>query len=222
VSAGESKSPARSIPRGTGGLTRRRFLGVGTAALAVAGAGVACGGGGGEDEAPATTLETLPPLTGDVAVADLAARLENLAVDTYDALVTSASAGSLGPVPAVVGAIVTTARAQHTEHLAVWNRVMRSAGEPEVNTPDAGLKPTIDSQLAQVTDVEGAARLALLVEEILADTYLKIIPNFADKASVKAAALILATDQEHQAILRFVLGEYPVPEPLQIPDKAAS
>jgi hypothetical protein len=209
---------------GRGRLTRRRFLGAGAAALAAAGAGVACGGGdgGGDDAAPATTTETLPALTGDVAVADLAARLENLAVDTYDALVTTASDGNLGPVPAIVGAILTTARAQHTEHLAVWNRVMRGAGEPEVNTPDPGLKPTIDSQLAQVTDVEGAARLALLAEEILADTYLKIIPTFTDKESVKAAALILATDQEHQAILRFVLGEYPVPEPLQIPDKAAS
>jgi hypothetical protein len=193
---------------------------VGAAAVAVA--GVACGGGGGDGSSRATTDETLPVLTGDVAVADLAARLENLAMDTYDALLATASAGRLGTVPALIGAIVTTAKAQHIEHLAVWNRVMRAAGKPEVNTPDEGLKPTIDSMLAGVQDPTGAAQLALLVEEILADTYLKAIPTLADKESVRAAAQILATDQQHQAILRFALGEFPIPEPLQVPDKAAS
>ena len=124
-------------------------------------------------------------------------------------------------MPALVGAVVTTAKAQHVEHLAVWNQVLRAAGKPEVNTPDAGLKPTLDSMLAQVKDVEGAARLALLLEEILADTYLKSIPTLLDKESVRAAAQILATDQQHQVILRLVLGELPLPEPIQIPDKAA-
>lgn len=208
----------------TGGLTRRRFLGgAGAAVAAVAATGAAaCGGGRGAGSFTPTTVEAGPHLTGDVAVANLHARLENLALATYDSLLQTASAGTLGVVPAVVGSVVTTARAQHTEHLAVWNRVMRAAGQPEVTAPDAGLKPTIDGMLAQVTDVEGAARMALLIEEILADTYLKSIPTLADPESVRVAALILATDQQHQAILRLALGEYPVPEPLQIPDKAAS
>ncbi len=204
------------------GLTRRRFLGVAAAAAVGVGVGTACGGGGGGGEPSDTTVETLPPLVGDVAVADLHARLENLAIDTYDALLTTASAGTLGPVPALVGAVVGTALAQHTEHLAVWNGVLTAAGKPEVNTADPGLKPTVDGMLAQVKDVGGAARLALLLEEILADTYLKSIPTLLDKESVRSAALILATDQQHQVVLRLVLGENPVPEPIQIPDKAAS
>jgi hypothetical protein len=204
------------------GFTRRRFLGAAAAATAVVGVATACGGGGGGGEPSETTLETLPPLVGDVAVADLHARLENLALDTYEALLTTVSAGKLGPVPPLMGAVVTTAKGHHTEHLAVWNGVIRAAGKPEVNTPDAGLKPTLDSMLSQVKDVAGAARLALLVEEILADTYLKSIPTLLDKESVRSAALILNTDQQHQVILRLLLGEDPVPEPLQIPDKAAS
>jgi hypothetical protein len=204
-----------------GGLTRRGFLGAAAAAVAV-GVGTACGGGGGGDASSETTLETRPPLVGDAAVADLHARLENLAIDTYGALLTTASAGKLGPVPALVGAVLDAAKTQHTEHLAVWNGVMRAAGKPEVNTPDPGLKPTLDSMLAQVTDVEGAARLALLLEEILADTYLKSIPTLLDKEAVRSAALILATDQQHQVLLRLVLGDDPLPEPIQIPDKAAS
>lgn len=203
-------------------FSRRRFLGATVAAAAAVGAGTACGGGGDDDDASDTTVETLPPLTGDVAVAELLARLENLALDIYTELLSTASAGKLGAVPAVVGSVVTTARAQHTEHLAVWNEVMRAAGKPEINTPDAGLKPALDSRLNQVKDVAGAAQLALLVEEILADTYLKSIPTLVDKESVRTAALILATDQQHQALLRLVLGELPAPEPLQIPDKAAS
>jgi len=214
------------VTGGTGrGLTRRRFLGAAAAAAAAATAAStsACGGGGGRgDDASQTTVVTVPPLTGDAAVADLHARLENLAIDTYDALLDTATAGTLGVVPAVVGSVVTTARAQHAEHLAVWNRVLRTAGKPEVDTADAGLTPTLDGLLAQVKDVDGAARLALLVEEILADTYLKSIPTLLDPESVRAAALILVNDQQHQAILRFALGDYPVPEPLQIPDKAAS
>jgi Ferritin-like domain len=209
-------------PGAGAGLSRRRFLGAGAAAVAAVGASGACGDGGGGDGATSTTVETVPPLTGDAAVADLAARLENLVIDTYDALLDTASAGRLGDIPALVGAVVTTSVAQHREHLAVWNRVMRAHGKPEVLTPDAGLKPTIDSQLAQVRNAEGATRLALLLEEILADTYLKLIPTLADTESVRAAAVILANDQKHQVLLRFALGEYPVPEPLQVPDKAAS
>ncbi len=205
----------------TGGLTRRRFLGV-AAAAGVAATATACGGGGGDDTSSTTALDTVPILSGDVAVAHLHARLENLAIGTYDALLATASAGALGVVPAVVGSVVALARTQHAEHLAVWNRVMRAAGQPEVTEADAGLKPTIDGILAQVKDVAAAARLALLVEEILADTYLKSIPTLVDRGSVQAAALILVTDQQHQTILRLALGEYPVPEPLQVPDKAAS
>ncbi|MEA2686441.1 MAG: hypothetical protein QOE93_1636 [Actinomycetota bacterium] len=204
------------------GLTRRTFLGTAAAAAAAAAATAACGGGGGGDEGPSTTGETVPPLTGDVAVAHLAAGLENLALATYDTLLTTALDGRLGVVPALVGAIFTTAKGQHTEHLEVWNRVMRVAGKPDVTEPDPGLKPTIDGMLAQVDDVAGAARLALLVEEILADTYLKAIPTLVDGDSVRSAALILIVDQQHQAILRFALGEFPAPEPLQVPDKAAS
>jgi hypothetical protein len=167
-------------------------------------------------------VETALRLAGDAAVADLAARLEHLAIDTYDTLLTTASAGKLGEVPPFVGAIVTVARAQHIEHLAVWNGVLRGAGKPEVDAPDSGLKPTIDGMLGKATDAPGAARLVLLVEEILADTYLKAIPTLVDPESLRTAALILATDQQHQVALRFALGDFPVPEPLQIPDKAAS
>jgi len=207
------------------GISRRRFLGVGAAGAAVVSTGavgLACGGGGGSDDGSDSTTPTVPLLTGDVAVADLAARLENLAIDTYDDLIDAASGGKTGVVPALVGAVVTLARAQHVEHLAEWNKVIRAAGNPEVNTPDVGLKPTIDSALVQVTDVGGIARLALLVEEILADTYLKSIPVLVDKESVRVAAQILVTDQQHQVLLRYALGENPVPEPLQIPDRAAS
>ncbi len=205
-----------------GGLTRRRFLGAGAGAVALAAAAGACGGGDGGDGGPGTTVATVPRLTGDAAVAGLVAGLEHLAVGTYDELLTSATADRLGVVAPLVSAAITVAKAQHSEHLAVWNAVLRGAGKPEVNAPDAGLKPTLDGMLAKVTDGAGAARLALLVEEILSDTYLKAIPTLLDKESVRAAAMILATDQQHQVVLRFALGDFPVPEPLQVPDKAAS
>ncbi|HVF12959.1 MAG TPA: ferritin-like domain-containing protein [Acidimicrobiales bacterium] len=204
------------------GLTRRRFLGAGALAVAAAAAGAACDGGGGGEAATDTSAASRPALTGDVAVAHLVAGLENLAIDTYDALGANVAAGALGALPAVVGAVIATARAQHIEHLTEWNRVLQGAGQPAVDGPDAGLKPTLDGMLAEVADVGGAVRFALLVEEILADTYLKSIPTLTDKGLVRTTALMLATDQQHQALLRYVLGDNPVPEPTQIPDKAAS
>jgi hypothetical protein len=81
-----------------------------------------------------------------------------------------------------------------------------------VTAPDAGLKPTVDSAFAKVTDFAGAARLALLLEETAAATYLKAIPTIDSPDAAKLAASIQAVDAKHAAVLHFVLGEYPVPD----------
>lgn len=212
------------------GFNRRRFLGVG-AGLAGAVALAACGD---DDEQPASsgssnssdTTDTTAgsdtsEMNGDLQAATAAAGLEVLAVGTYKAALDAATAGSLGEVPPAVAEYVTTAMAHHQEHLDAWNGVLAEAGEPEVTEPNAELKPTVDAEFAKVKDVAGAAQLALMLENIAAQTYLKAIPTLTSPEAIQLAGSIQVVDQQHQSILLFALGQYPVPEVFQKTDMAA-
>ena len=105
------------IRSGTSKPTSRRtfLLGVGGA---VAGAGVLAVVGGTPGLAAAATSAPVTPatsgnpeagLTGDLAVAALAASLENLAIYTYQSAISAATAGKLGTVPPAVVTFAQTA-----------------------------------------------------------------------------------------------------------------
>ncbi len=205
------------------GFSRRRFLvgtGVATGAALVA---AACGSdseesGGGQTP---TSQGGQQGGSGDAAVATLAAGLEVLAVGTYKAALDAAQAGKLGAVPPAGATFVQTAMAHHQEHLEAWNKVLKSAGQPEVTQPNATLKPTVDAEFAKAKTFGDAAKLALTLEETAAATYLSAIPQLKDKAAIKQAASIQAIDAKHVSILLFVLGMYPVPDTFAKMDKAA-
>ena len=168
---------------------------------------------------PATTTvgsgssgSTSAKLTGDLAVAALATSLENLAVAAYGDVLTAATAGKLGTVPPAVGNFVATVKAQHAQHAAAWNSAITAAGHPAVTGPDHALVPTVDKAFAKVTDVTGAAKLALTLEDIAAATYQSAISAVSAKSSIQVAASIQPVEMQHAAVLLFVLGEYPVPD----------
>jgi hypothetical protein len=150
-------------------------------------------------------------LTGDLAVAALAASLENLAVAAYGDVLTAAGAGKLGTVPPAVATFVTTVKAQHTQHAQAWNSAIVAAGHPAITGPDQALVPTVDKAFAKVTDVGGAAQLALTLEDIAGATYQSAISAVKAKSSIQVAASIQPVELQHAAILHFVLGQYPVP-----------
>jgi hypothetical protein len=208
-------------------VSRRKFL-VGAGAVGVAAVAAACGGGddddavdsgAGSDDDTSTTMKG--DGGGDVEVAKVAAGLEVLAVGTYTAAGEAAGAGKLGPVPPAVGEFVKTAMAHHQEHLDAWNKVITGAGGAAVTEPNAKLKPVVDAEFAKVKDVGGAATLALMLEEIASQTYLKVLPTLASPDAIKLAGSIQAVDQQHVAILYFALGKYPVPDTFQKTEKAA-
>ena len=88
--------------------------------------------------------------------------------------------------------------------------------------PNATLKPTVDADVrGKVNDVAGAATLALLLEDIAAQTYLKAIPMLDEQGGHPQGGRVQIVDQQHQAILLYALGQYPVPEVFQKTDKAA-
>lgn len=172
-----------------------------------------------------TAGTTAAPADGaatDGKIATLAAGLEVLAVGTYKAALDAATAGKLGAVPPAVATFVTTAMGHHQMHLDAWNKVLKAAGAPEVTAPNAKLKPVVDEAFGKVTDVVGAAKLALLLEQIAAATYQSAIPVISNKDAVKLAGSIQIIDFQHAAVLNFVLGKYPVPDTFGKLDQAVA
>jgi hypothetical protein len=190
-------------------LDRRRFLAAG-GLLAVA--ATACSGGSKKGDGSAVA----PPTTAavphdDLATAASVAGLEKLTVDTYTGIGTSFTQGRLGAaLPQAVVELLAVAGRQHQEHFDAWNRVLAAGGRPAVTGPDVALKPAVEEAFARVVDVPGAATLALRLEDYLSQTYLQAIPLLTSTDTVKMAAQILVVDQQHQAVLRYLLGLAPV------------
>jgi hypothetical protein len=209
-------------------FNRRNFLAVagigGAAVVAVAATGIPSAGATVTRGLPsqATTTMGSSAASGDAAIAKFAASLEVLAAGAYTAVLDAATAGKLGPVPPAGAEFATTALAQHNAQLAKWNEVLAAAGQPAVTTPDPKLKAVVDQTFPQVKDFGGAAKLALLLEETAAATYLKAIPSLQSKDARKLAGSIQIIDAQHAAILHYVLGEYPVPDTFAKTDMAAS
>lgn len=210
------------------GLSRRRFLVTTGAVAAGATLFAACGG---DDDGDATSSGSGTADdgdgndsggNGDAAIAATAASLEVLAVNTYKAALDAATAGKLGAVPPAVATYVQTAMAHHQSALDGWNGVLTSAGAAAVSDPPADLKKVVDAEFAKVTDVVGAAKLALLLEKTAADTYLAAVPKLKDKTAITTAGRLQTLDQEHVAVLLFVLGEYPVPLTFQTTENGYS
>ena len=194
--------------------SRRTFL-VGAAGLTASGLLLAACG----SSSKATAPTTLPPsgsagggqsgLSGDLAVAAMAASLENLGVFAYNAGLQAAGQGKLGPVPPAVATFAQTAMAQHKDHAKAWNSVLTAAGKPAVTATDPALTPTVQQKFAQVKDVAGLAELALLIENVAAQTYQNGIAVLSSSQAVAVAATIQPVEMQHAAILYYVLGRYP-------------
>lgn len=227
-----------------GPLSRRKVL-IGGGLGAVAALAAACGGDDGGTAATGAPVTTAPAegetetateteteseeeapggaterASGDLGIAQVAAGLEVLAVRTYGAALEAATSGALGDVPPAVATFVTTAMEHHEAHLDAWNEVLFTADLEDVTQPPEDLSDMVEDRLAAVQDVTGAAELALLLEETAAATYLAAIPELEDDAAISLAATIQPIDMQHIAVLRFVLGQYPVPDTFAQTDMA--
>jgi hypothetical protein len=193
---------------GTGGALAAgaALLSVG-ASPALAGAAVRRGG------SPRSTMsaKVFPPtdLKGDLAVAAVAASLENLAVYTYNAGLAAATAGKLGTVPPAVATFATTALAQHKQHAAAWNAVLAGNHKAKVTLTNPTLTPVVQADFAKVTDVPGLANLAITLETIAAETYQAETSMLSSAAAIGLSSSIQPVEMQHIAILYYVLGEYP-------------
>ncbi|HWE56445.1 MAG TPA: ferritin-like domain-containing protein [Acidimicrobiales bacterium] len=196
--------------------SRRTFL-LGSAGLGASGLLVAACGSSSKSSTPPTTMTPATSgstgsggaLSGDLAVAATAASLENLGVYAYSAGLQAATQGKLGKVPPAVATFATTAKAQHMDHAQAWNAALTAAGKQPVTATDPKLTPTVNSLFAKVTNAGELASLALLIENIAAQTYQAAIPALSASSSVAVAATIHPVEMQHAAILYYVLGQYP-------------
>jgi hypothetical protein len=208
---------AESLKEATSGpnarrANRRTFL-LGAAGLGAGGVLLAaCGSSASKSTTPTTSApgsSSQGGLTGDLAVAAMAASLENLGVFAYNAGLQAAGAGKLGTVPPAVATFAQTAMAQHKDHAAAWNSILTGAGKPAVTATDPALTPTVQQKFAQVKDVTGLAELALLIENVAAQTYQGGIAVLSSPQAVAVAATIHPVEMQHAAILYYALGRYP-------------
>lgn len=199
--------------------SRRTFL-LGAAGVGASGALLAACGSSSKTTAPTTPV---PPtttaggdaadasgsLSGDLAVAATAASLENLGVYAYKQGIAAATAGKLGSVPPAVVTFAQTAMAQHQDHAKAWNSALTAAGKQPVTATDPVLTPQVNTAFAKVTTVSQLAQLALLIENIAAQTYQAAIPALSEHSSIGVAATIQPVEMQHASILYYVLGRYP-------------
>jgi Ferritin-like domain len=206
---GPSSNSRRTFLIGTGAAF------AGGAALLAMGAAPSLAAAASGADGSASRLHSLgaafPPanLKGDLAVAAVAASLENLAVFAYTAGLSAATAGKLGTVPPAVAQFATTVKGQHTQHAAAWNSVLAGAGKQKVTVTYPPLTPTIQADFAKVTDIAGLAQLALTLETVAAQTYQAETSMLKSSAAIGLSSSIQPVEMQHIAILYYVLGEYP-------------
>ena len=206
---GPSSNSRRTFLIGTGAAF------AGGAALLAMGAAPSLAAAASRADGSASRLHSLgaafPPanLKGDLAVAAVAASLENLAVFAYTAGLSAATAGKLGTVPPAVAQFATTVKGQHTQHAAAWNSVLAGAGKQKVTVTYPPLTPTIQADFAKVTDIAGLAQLALTLETVAAQTYQAETSMLKSSAAIGLSSSIQPVEMQHIAILYYVLGEYP-------------
>ena len=153
-----------------------------------------------------------PPagLTGDLAVAAVAASLENLAVFAYDAGLSAATAGKLGAVPPAVATFATTVKGQHQQHADAWNGVLKSHGKAAVTVTNPKLTPTVQSDFAKVTDITGLAAARRSRSRRLPRRPTRRRPSMLKStAAIGLSSSIQPVEMQHIAILYYVLGMYP-------------
>jgi len=209
---------------GSGTMVRRGAFaaaagGITAAAVALVAAGrdsgrpsVAAGNRGASSATPAAVPAPRQVPSGDLDIAALAASLEVLAVDTYQSALDAAGSGALGAVPPAVAEFVTKAKTDHQAALDALNGVLTSSGRPAVSAPPADLAASVNEAFGRVTDAGGAAQLALMLEQVAADTYLDAISKLTAPAAITLAGSIFPIDRQHISVLLFALGMYPVPD----------
>ncbi len=142
----------------------------------------------------------------DVQILQTAASIENLAVATYKAALTLPFIGGAS-ANGVVTAFAKTTMGQHAEHAAAFNAaVRRLRGRPQTK-PDPAFVPVVNKAVASLKGMSDAdatlavVGLALELENIAAETYVKNTSLVNATSNRALFASIMGVEAQHVAVL---------------------
>jgi len=144
--------------------------------------------------------------SSDVQLLQTAASIENLAVATYKTALTLPYIGGSAADP-VITKFVQVTMGQHVEHADAFNAAAEHLGGKAQNKPDPAFVPVVNKAVASLgsaTAAQGAlgvVGLALELENIAAETYIKDT-TLAQSTSNKALfASIMGIEAQHVSVL---------------------
>lgn len=144
--------------------------------------------------------------SSDVQLLQTAASIENLAVSTYKTALTLPYIGGSAADP-VITKFAQVTMSQHAQHADAFNAAAKHLGGKAQNKPDPAFVPVVNKAVASLGSATaaqgslGVVGLALELENIAAETYIKDT-TLAQSTSNKALfASIMGIEAQHVSVL---------------------
>ena len=144
--------------------------------------------------------------SSDVQILQTAASIENLAVSTYKTALTLPYIGGSSANP-VVTKFAQVTMGQHLQHADAFNAAVKSLGGKAQSNPDPAFVPVVKKAVASLgaaTPAQGAlgvVALALELENIAAETYVKDTALATKESNKALLASIMGIEAQHVATL---------------------
>ena len=187
--------------------TNRAFHEIHTRALTTSLAGAALlGAAGGAVLTGALASAAGASSSSDVQILQTAASIENLAVSTYKTALTLPYIGGSSANP-VVTKFAQVTMGQHVQHADAFNAAVKSLGGKAQSNPDPAFVPVVKKAVAGLgaaTPAQGAlgvVALALELENIAAETYVKDTVLAKSETNKALLASIMGIEAQHVATL---------------------
>ncbi len=144
--------------------------------------------------------------TQDVQILQTAASIENLAVSTYKTALTLPYIGGAS-ANGVIRKFAQVTMSQHAQHAEAFNAAVRQLGGTAQTKPDPAFVPVVDKAVKSLSGVSAAAGtlgvvgLALELENIAAETYVKDTVLASAAVNKALFASIMGVEAQHVAVL---------------------
>src|SRR5580692_10715311 len=145
----------------------------------------------------------------DVQILQTAASIENLAVATYKTALTLPYIGGSAANP-VVTKFAQVTMGQHAQHADAFNAAVKHLGGKAQNNPDPAFVPVVNKAVASLSGASaaqgalGVVGLALELENIAAETYVKDTTLVKSTSNKQLFASIMGIEAQHAAVLTAV------------------
>ena len=144
--------------------------------------------------------------SSDVQLLQTAASIENLAVSTYKTALTLPYIGGSGADP-VITKFAQVTMGQHVQHADAFNAAAKHLGGKAQNKPDPAFVPVVNKAVASLSGATaaqgavGVVGLALELENIAAETYIKDTTLAQSTTNKSLFASIMGIEAQHVSVL---------------------